>query len=119
LCAPTVVREVREQNVHEHEWQAADFGLPECGPEDLAASGPQESAARIQAILEGQVGPAADVVLANAAAALLAAERVSNLRRGVDCARQIVRDKQALEVLHRLAAYSRKERINDAPSAVK
>jgi anthranilate phosphoribosyltransferase len=83
--------------------------LPECGAEELTASDPQDSASRIQAFLEGQEGAAADVVLANAAAALLAAERVPDLRAGVIRAREVLRDKQALDVLHRLAACSREE----------
>jgi len=49
----------------------------------LRVDGPQASAAVIRAVLAGADGAPARVVLANAAAALLAAERVTTLREGV------------------------------------
>jgi anthranilate phosphoribosyltransferase len=53
-------------------------------------------------VLEGQDGPALRVVLANAAAALVSAERVTDLKAGVDLARKAIASGQALEVLKRL-----------------
>jgi anthranilate phosphoribosyltransferase len=118
LCGSTRVREIRDGRVFQQEWQAEDFDLPPCRNEDLAASSPEESAARIRAILENQSSPAADVVLANAAAALLAAERVSNLRDGAGIARDALRSKRPLDVLHRVAVLSREKDGKAAPSVV-
>ena len=106
LSAPTRVREVRGQQVREWEWRPADFGLAPCSPEDLRADGPEESAALIRAVLAGEPGPAARVVLANAAAALLAAERVETLGQGVVLAAEAVASGRARQVLDRLAACS-------------
>jgi anthranilate phosphoribosyltransferase len=71
-------------------WTPTDFGL---GPVDVAAlrvSGPAESASRIRAMLDGEPGPVRDIVLANAAAALLVAGRVSRLGEGVQTAAEAV-----------------------------
>ena len=57
--------------------------------------------------MAGVQGPALRVVLANAAAALLAAERVKTLSDGVELARQAIvtgRARQVLETLQKLSA---------------
>jgi anthranilate phosphoribosyltransferase len=107
LSAPTQVREVRGGTVAALRWTPADFGLEPCPLADLAADGPEASAALIRDVLAGRDGPAARVVVANTAAALLAAERVPTLAEGVAQARQAVRDGRARAVLGRLAACSR------------
>jgi anthranilate phosphoribosyltransferase len=104
LTAPTAVREVRGSSVQSWEWMPADFGLVPCTLADLRVDSAEESAERIRAILAGDPGPAARVVLANAAAALLAAERVETLAEGVALARETVASGRARDVLQRLAA---------------
>jgi anthranilate phosphoribosyltransferase len=106
LAAPTLVREVAGGTVTTHEWTAADFGLEPCAPGDLHADGPAASAAVLRSVLAGDDGPAARVVLANAAAALVAAGRVPGLRDGVALARVTLASGQARRVLDRLAVCS-------------
>ncbi|MFL5245793.1 MAG: anthranilate phosphoribosyltransferase [Gemmataceae bacterium] len=107
LTGPTDVREVRGHKVTALQWQPEDFGLPRCRVDDLLAANPEESAARITSVLSGQPGPAADMVMANAAAAFLAAERVSDLMAGVTLARDTIQSGKALKVLQRLASNSK------------
>ncbi len=104
LSAPTQVREVREGAVAPHEWTPDDFCLEPCELSELRAEGPGESAALVRSVLEGRKGPATRIVLANAAAALLTAERVTRLRDGVDLAREVIQAGRAAEVLKRLVA---------------
>src|SRR5262249_3362205 len=106
LSAATEVREVCGSKVHTREWTAADFGLPACELGDLRADGPDTSAAMIRSVLACKDCPATNVVLANAAAALLAAERVESLRDGVAAAREAVRSGRAQQALQRLQACS-------------
>lgn len=106
LSAPTLVRDVHRGTVRELEWSPTDFGLAPGALEDLKVHGPEESAAAVRAILNGADGPRTRVVLANAAAALLAAERVDTLAEGVARARQAIADGRARHVLHMLAALS-------------
>ncbi len=107
LSAPTLVREVSAGRVSVWEWTPEDFGLERCRLEDLRAEGPEESAAIIRAVLDGRDGPARRVVLANAAAALLAAERVANLSEGVAQAAAALDDGRTRQVLERLRVGSR------------
>ena len=100
------IREVRGQMITTLQWQPEDFDLPSCRLEDVLAAGPEESAARITSVLQGRPGPATDMVMANAAAALLAAERVDSLTEGVAIARDAIQNGEALRVLQRLARYS-------------
>jgi anthranilate phosphoribosyltransferase len=107
LSAPTLVREVRGGAVTAHEWSAADFDLPPCTLEELRVAGPEESAAVVRAVLAGADGAPRRVVLANAAAALLAAERVTDLRAGVATAAESIASGKATRVLDELIAVSK------------
>jgi anthranilate phosphoribosyltransferase len=71
---------------------------------DLHAAGPQVSASMLRAVLAGVEGPARRMVLANAAAALRAADRVVTLRDGVRQAAEAIDSGRAREVLDRLIA---------------
>jgi anthranilate phosphoribosyltransferase len=118
LCSPTLVREVRDGRIRAYDWTPDAFGLPPCRLEELRARGPDDSAARIHAILSGVGGAATDVVIANAAAALLAADRVADLREGVELAVDSLRSGRALAVLRRLVAFSRDSGVNTAPHLI-
>ncbi len=102
LSAPTLVREVRGHTVTAWEWTPADFGLEACTLAELQVDGPEASAATVRAILDGRSGAAARVVLANAAAGLLAAERVDTLAAGVALATEALASGRARAVLAKL-----------------
>ncbi len=104
LTGPTLVREIRGGRIQELVWHPADFGLPACRLQDLAASGSEASANIVRKVLAGEPGPCRDIVLANAAAAFLAAGRVSNLCEGVALALDSIRSGRASQVLERLKA---------------
>jgi anthranilate phosphoribosyltransferase len=106
LSGPTQVREVKGNRVSVREWTPDDFGLTPCRLDELRVEGPEESAAVIRAVLQGEEGPARRVVLANAAAALLAAEKVTSLPEGVAQAVQAIDSGRALRVLNDLVALS-------------
>lgn len=102
LAAPTRVREVRGDRVSAFEWTPEDFGLARCSLEELKADGVEASAAIVRQVLEGEECAAFRVVLANAAAALLAIERVRSLPEGVEAAREAIQSGRARLVLERL-----------------
>ncbi|HEY7311142.1 MAG TPA: anthranilate phosphoribosyltransferase [Gemmataceae bacterium] len=106
LSGPTLVREVTGGEVREHEWTPEDFGLAACRLEDLCVEGPEQSAAVIRAVLGGAEGPARRIVLANAAAALVAAEKVASLPEGVARAAESIASGRAAGVLADLVALS-------------
>jgi anthranilate phosphoribosyltransferase len=70
LSGATNVTEVAGYSLTETTWRPADFGLAESGKESMLVDSPLTSAAMIREILGGKSGPARDIVVINAAAAL-------------------------------------------------
>jgi anthranilate phosphoribosyltransferase len=107
LGGKTWVREVAGGKVSAHEWAPNDFGLAPCTIAELSVADPAASAQLIRELFHGRDGPASRVVLANAAAALLAAERATTLAEGVRKAGEVIRNGQARQVLNHFIAASR------------
>lgn len=103
----TQVSELQGGAVRTYTITPEDLGLPRAAPEQIAGGRPEENAAITTAILQGEAGPRADIVLANAAAALVAAEIAEDLRGGVELARRAIRSGAAHEKLEALRAYTR------------
>jgi anthranilate phosphoribosyltransferase len=82
-------------------------GLPEAKPHDLIGGDAVENAAHIRAVLQGNQGPLRDIVLLNAAAALLVAGKADTLREGVALAAQSIDSGKAMGVLEALVKLSR------------
>jgi anthranilate phosphoribosyltransferase len=106
LSGPTLVREVAAGQVKVEEWSPNDFGLAPCRLDELRVEGPEESAAVIRAVLQGDDGPQRRIVLANVAAALRAAEKAPSLSEGVVLAARAIDSGRALAVLNDLIALS-------------
>jgi anthranilate phosphoribosyltransferase len=70
-------------------------GLPRASLEDLRGGAPEANARALRAVLGGEPGPYRDMVLLNAAAALLVGETVETLREGVSLAGQVIDDGRA------------------------
>ncbi|MGE3805625.1 MAG: anthranilate phosphoribosyltransferase [Gemmataceae bacterium] len=112
LAASTEVREVRSGTVTPQRWQPEDFGLVRCELAEVRVQSAEESAALIESILAGEEGAAGRLVRANAAAALLAAERVASLAEGVSCAREAISSGRAGAVLQRLRQFAADSKAN-------
>jgi anthranilate phosphoribosyltransferase len=85
----------------------AALGISPAATSALAGGTPAENAALIEAVLGGAPGPHRDVVLLNAAAALVAAGRVPDLGAGVRLAAEAVDAGRASDLLDRLRAARR------------
>lgn len=107
---PTTVAEydVTHGAVRTHEVTPEQVGIARSTIADIAGGDAVANAALVRAVLDGEHGPRRDVVLMNAAAALLAAGAVSDLAEGVARARESIDSGRALDTLERLAATSRR-----------
>jgi anthranilate phosphoribosyltransferase len=103
LAAPTMVRVVRGREYESREWKPEEFGLAPVALSAIQATGSADSAAIIRDVLNGADSPALRIVLANAAAALWAAESVRTLREGVERAEAALTSGKAKAVLEQLA----------------
>ena len=100
LGGPTLVRLVEPGRMEQTVWTPEDFGLSRQGTNSLVVRDAAESALKLARILEGELGPSRDYVVANAAAALLAATRCT-LREGVALAERAIDSGAAAAVLAR------------------
>lgn len=103
LSGPTRVTEVTSEGLRNFSWTPSDFGLEPDSLERLRVETPAESATKIRDVLEGTPGPARDVVLINAAAALWVAGKAETLPECVDLAETAIDLGAASELLKRLA----------------
>ena len=69
--------------VSTYEVTPEEFGLRSAGAESIRVTSPEDSAEIVRGVLSEETGPARDVVLLNAAAALVAADRVTDIASGV------------------------------------
>lgn len=106
LWGPTTVFEVTAGQVHRMQWTPDDFGLPTCDVQSLRVRSAQESAKFVRAALAGEDSPATAIVTANAAAALLAAERCQDLKEAVSQVRAVLQSGRAVEKLNELAVWT-------------
>ncbi len=106
LWGETTVFEVSLDGVRRHTWTVATLGLPECRVADLRVSNSAESAAVIRGVFAGQRGPARDIVIANAAAALLAANRADSIQAAVPLAAAALDNGQAAALCERLVEFT-------------
>lgn len=101
---PSFVAALRKGEVTTFEVMPEDAGLARAKPEDLAGGTPQENAAAMQALFEGETGAYRDIVLFNTAAALMVANKVETLSEGVEMAALAIDDGGARSVLANLVA---------------
>jgi anthranilate phosphoribosyltransferase len=83
ITGPTRVAEMREGQVRTYEVEPEEFGLERAPLAEISGGDVQENAAIIERILDGERSPRRDVVLMNAAAALVASGLVDTIREGI------------------------------------
>ena len=83
VTAATHVAEVRDGNVRSYEVTPEEFGVQRSSLDDIAGGDAAENAALIREVLAGKKSPRRDVVLLNAAAALVAAARADHIREAL------------------------------------
>jgi anthranilate phosphoribosyltransferase len=107
LSAPTRVCEVAEGQLREYTVTPESLGLPERSRDEVRGGDPQQNAALLREILGGkQDGAPADMVAANAGAALYITGHAECLKDGAQMARETLRSGKALGTLEALAATS-------------
>jgi anthranilate phosphoribosyltransferase len=109
------VFELRDGRVSEYEVDPGDLGLARSRAEDLRGGTPAENANLLRQVLDRESGPRRDVVLLNAAAAVLAAGRVDGWPAALAVARESLDSGRAQNVLDRLVETSR-SRTSSSPS---
>ena len=106
LGGKTTVCELKGDEVTRCYIDPEDFGFPRTNLSNLRGGPPQENADILRRVLQGEKGPYRNIVLVNAAAALVAGDMAKDLEKGVHLAREAIDSGSALEKLNRLIAFS-------------
>lgn len=106
---PSTVAALENGKVTTFQVTPEEAGLPVADPADLKGGDPVQNAAKLRAMLEGEKGAYRDIVLINAAAALIVADKASNLKEGVTMAAEAIDTGKALKVLEALVRVSNSE----------
>jgi anthranilate phosphoribosyltransferase len=99
---PSSVAEWRDGQVRLFTVTPEAVGLPVARLEDLRGGAPERNAQALRALLDGANGPYRDIVLLNAAAAFLVADKVETLAEGVALGASVVDDGRARAALEKL-----------------
>ena len=108
LGAGTVVGELKDGVVREYEIHPEDFGLRMVGTRAFRVETPEESKAMLMGVLNGDDGPARDIVCLNAGAALYAGNAASSIEDGLKKAQAALDSGAALKKLEELVTFTQK-----------
>jgi len=106
LAGETMVAEVRGGGVRRFTVTSEEFGMARAPLESIRGGTPAENAVLIRRVLDGEDGPARDIVVVNAAAALVAAGAAADFREGAGLASFVISSGAASEKLAALAAFT-------------
>jgi anthranilate phosphoribosyltransferase len=102
VASETRVVDVADGRTDEWFIKPDELGIAPAALEDIAGASPEENAAVVRGVFDGIEGPARDVVVLNAGAAILVGGVADDLARGVATAAEAIDSGAALGVLERL-----------------
>jgi anthranilate phosphoribosyltransferase len=106
LSGETTVGEVHRGVVRIYEVAPEDFGLERAPLEAISGGDATHNAGLLRAILSGEHGPRRDIVVANAAAAIVVSGRASDFLEGAFMAAQSIDSGEARKKLDALVAFN-------------
>ncbi|MDH5544586.1 MAG: anthranilate phosphoribosyltransferase [Gammaproteobacteria bacterium] len=106
IGAETTVAELKNGAVTKYTISPETFGMSKGDVSALAVDGAQESLTMIKQVLDNQPGPARDIVVLNAGAAIYAAGLTDSLEKGVATAAEVIASGAARNKLDELVSTS-------------
>jgi anthranilate phosphoribosyltransferase len=106
ITGTTRVAEAREGSVRSYEIEPEEFGMSRASLQEIGGGDATENAAIIRAVLQGEKSPRRNVVLLNAAAALVAAGKAEHITQGVPLAATSIDSGAAAGKLEALARFA-------------
>lgn len=102
VCAATRVSELREGQIKTYDIAPERFFNERAAAADVAGGDAAANAAILRSVLQGETGPRRNLVLINAAAALVAANRAPDLAAGLETAARSIDSGEAMRKLEAL-----------------
>jgi anthranilate phosphoribosyltransferase len=111
LCRNTKICELNNGIIESYEFNPEDFGFKLCTLDELKSESAQDSAEIIKEVLDGKKGPKRDIVLLNAAAALMASDKAQDFKEGLELAVKSIDSGSAAKKLKELINFTNKNDI--------
>lgn len=109
ISGKTAIAELKGGRLRSYSVEPKHFGLKRATLASIRGGSADRNAGIIMGVLSGRKGPARDVVLMNASAALVVAERARSFKDGVKIAAEAIDTGKALEKLERLSYWTNKQ----------
>ena len=106
LVGPTLVAELKRGFITEFKIEPKQFGMDTAPITSLMATDKDASAKMVRAVLDNQAGPARDIVMLNAGAAIYVSGIAGDLWGGVAKAREVIESGQARAKLAQLIKFT-------------
>ena len=112
IAGETHIGELRHGEVKEYTIKPEDFGMKTAAIETIQVQDSTQSRKLLMSVLDNEPGPALDVVLLNAAAAIYVAGMAASLEQGVKKARVAIENGAAREKLRELIELSNRDKAS-------
>ena len=106
LCGETKITQIKDGSIKTFNLNPEEFGFKECAEDDLKGKGAEENAKIFLEILNGEKSAKRDVVLLNAAAGLIVAEKAETFEDGIKIATEAIDNGSALRKFEELKRMS-------------
>lgn len=103
---PSFVSQIKNGNLTSFEVTPDEAGLPRSSLDDIVGGDPEHNARELEKLLEGKVSAYRDIVLLNAAAAFIVADKAETLKEGVAIGAKSIDSGKAKATLKKLVAVS-------------
>ncbi len=107
VCAPTRVCELNNGQISTYDISPETYFGRMAAPEEIAGGDPKQNAEITKSILSGEKSARRDIVIINAAAALVAAGRAESVENGVTLAENAIDSGAAMDKLNALIEFTR------------
>ncbi len=108
ISGETLVGELMNGEIREYELHPSQFGLEVYDRRAIQVNSVEESKQMVLAVLENQPGPALNIVLLNAGAALYVAGVAKSMEEGIERARKVIARGEAKHKLDDFIAFTKK-----------
>lgn len=108
ITGKTKVSELKNKKVRTFSVKPQDFKMKKASLEDIRGGSIEDNVRIVRDVLKGKKGPKQDVVILNAAAALLAGDLTKDLKKGVKLVRESISSGKALDKLNKLIELTNK-----------
>lgn len=106
ITGESKITEMQDGAITTYTIRPEDYAIPRASLKDIQGGDAEENARIILEVLQGKPGPRRDIVLMNAAAALIASSKVDGFQEGIAMATESIATGKAMAKLQRLIEFT-------------